>query len=690
MIYQSLYRKYRPQHLDEVVGQEHILNVLYNSLTKDMISHAYLFCGPRGTGKTSIAKLFAQSINCEQAGTVACGVCDNCLEGSAGTHPDIVEIDAASNNGVDEIRGLIDKVKYTPLLGKYKVYIIDEVHMLSQGAFNAFLKTLEEPPAHAVFILATTEIHKVIPTIVSRCQRYDFTNINDDAIAKRLNFILDEEGVKAEQGVTQLIASLSSGALRNALTILEQAIIIADPIITLKQIHETNGIITSSQKKRIFTAIVGKDIQPLLNEVSNLLEVSVNIERLMMDLIKTLKDTLVFKYTRNDTYSDYSEKSLIEYMAQHVSIEDLMKMINVLLEYIDKMKFTQNQSSYLELAVISLFNTNNKDFVEEGIEASSINKIQSVIFDNSSDNTLDVSISKIETSDADLTASSSELEEVMDDYEDIEIELIEPYNTSLNTEPSVDTSETQYNVTKPVLSDETEDAVVEKNTDMSQEMKQTFTNNHNDGEKEDVLNTQNPLSDETETEVSPSSETAKTEEDSMSLDQSDSHMSEKEIPVKNIDSNTLLRYMVSANKDLRFKDEIFFKDVQSYKNDFTWARCARLIINGDLVLSGAKFVMISLDNELEAKEVLEERTRFEMLNFSEEIFKERKHILSCTKTDYNEAVKNFIQLNAQGALPQPFDDSYFIEEHKEIEASAKDQRIDVLKDLFGDKLEIVE
>lgn len=357
MSYQSLYRKYRPAHLDEVVGQEHVVNVLKNSITKNKISHAYLFCGPRGTGKTSIAKLFARAVNCENPDQVICGTCDNCLAVADGTHPDLIEIDAASNNGVDEIRGLIEKVKYTPILGKYKVYIIDEVHMLSQGAFNALLKTLEEPPSHVVFILATTEIHKVLPTIISRCQRYDFNRIGEVDIAKRLDYVLNNENVEAEQGVSKLIASLSGGGLRNALTILEQAIVLADDQITVNQIYDTNGIITDQDKINLFDSIREQQMEALVNQIAMMNEKSVNIDRLMMDLVGGLKDSIIYSHTKSDSLVNENSLMFIHYLAETLQVHERLKVIEKLLSYTDKMKFSQNQSIYFEVAMVDIFNS---------------------------------------------------------------------------------------------------------------------------------------------------------------------------------------------------------------------------------------------------------------------------------------------------------------------------------------------
>ncbi|MBK2402234.1 DNA polymerase III subunit gamma/tau [Erysipelothrix sp. strain 2 (EsS2-6-Brazil)] len=380
MSYQSLYRKYRPSHLDEVVGQEHVVHVLKNSITKDKISHAYLFCGPRGTGKTSIAKLFARAVNCENPDQVICGTCDNCKAVADGTHPDLIEIDAASNNGVDEIRGLIEKVKYTPILGKYKVYIIDEVHMLSQGAFNALLKTLEEPPSHVVFILATTEIHKVLPTIISRCQRYDFNRIGEVDIAKRLDYVLEKEDVEAEQGVSKLIASLSGGGLRNALTILEQAIVLADDQITVAQIYDTNGIITDQDKIRLFNSIQEQNMETLVNQIAMMSEKSVNIDRLMMDLISGLKDSIIYSHTNSETLVNENSLMFIQYLAKSLQVQERLQVIDKLLGYMDKMKFSQNQSIYFEVAMVDVFNSfnhkkNNVNLNQQSQEAMTAEEI---------------------------------------------------------------------------------------------------------------------------------------------------------------------------------------------------------------------------------------------------------------------------------------------------------------------------
>ena len=242
MSYKALYRTYRPMTFDEVAGQKHIVQTLKNALRENKIAHAYLFCGPRGTGKTTMARIFAKALNCETEFGNPCNHCENCVAITEGRHPDVIEIDAASNRGIDDIRDLVSKVKYSPILGRYKVYIIDEVHMMTNEAFNALLKTLEEPPENVVFILATTEPYKLMPTILSRCQRYDFTKVSDGDIYNRLFDILQNENIQIEEDALSMLVSLADGGVRDALSMLDQAIAYCGNNITLKAIQDLYGL----------------------------------------------------------------------------------------------------------------------------------------------------------------------------------------------------------------------------------------------------------------------------------------------------------------------------------------------------------------------------------------------------------------------------------------------------------------
>lgn len=366
MTYQSLYRKYRPSRFEDVVGQGPIVTALSNAISTNKLSHAYLFTGPRGTGKTTMAKLLAKAINCENEDAVICGVCNNCLQANDNTHPDIVEIDAASNNGVDDIRGLIERVKFAPILGKYKVYIIDEVHMLSIGAFNALLKTLEEPPSHVVFILATTEIHKVLPTIISRCQRYDFARINDQEISSLLDKIASYEKREIEPGASNLIASLSSGGMRNALTILEQAMVLNEGRITRDSIYNNNGMVMPIEKIALFENLKDPDITKLLDVVNKVLDKSVDVQRLTMDIVRGLKDSLVYTYTHNLNYINVADIEFIEYVSNSYKKEKIIEMMNLLLEYNEKLKFSSSPAVHFEIAFVELFNkTSQQEQVTE-------------------------------------------------------------------------------------------------------------------------------------------------------------------------------------------------------------------------------------------------------------------------------------------------------------------------------------
>ena len=359
MAYKALYRTYRPNSFDEVAGQSHIVQTLKHAIEQNKIAHAYLFCGPRGTGKTSIAKIFAKTINCESKDNRPCTKCDNCLAVQEGNHPDIIEIDAASNNGVEEVRNLIEKVKYAPIKGKYKVYIIDEVHMMSTGAFNALLKTIEEPPEHVIFILATTEPHKVLPTIISRCQRFDFTKVSKEEIVERIKFILNNENINCEEEVIDTIAQLSDGGLRDALSILDQCIAYAQNNIKIKHINEIYGITTIQEKLAIFDYIFKKDAKTLLEKINQLCEKGIDIKRLTFDLIEILKESIIYEYAKDSSLLHKLSDEEVKMFIENRTTQERFEMIHVLMETYDKYRTAANINSYFEVCMLQLLDTSN-------------------------------------------------------------------------------------------------------------------------------------------------------------------------------------------------------------------------------------------------------------------------------------------------------------------------------------------
>lgn len=378
MSYTALYRKYRPSNFSNVVGQKVVVNILKNSLMTGHISHAYLFAGPRGTGKTSIAKIFAKAVNCLDFHNDICGKCENCINLEK-NDIDIIEIDAASNNGVEEIRTIRDNVKLLPSFCKYKIYIIDEVHMLSTGAFNALLKTLEEPPSHVIFILATTEMNKIPLTVLSRCQRFDFTRLSVDDISSRLKFILNSENKSLSDDVINYISTVSDGGLRDAINLLDQVLSLENDNVTIDNIDDLNGNISKSIVNNLLNCLINSDYTEILNIINMLSSKGRNFNDLVDKMLILIRDISINKEVSNYFDKDYSTL-LTKYNINHNQIMLLTKILN---ELKTELKNSSDQKLLVEIYFLNLSNKVNEN--DQNIFSSNDVKINSQ-FINASNN----------------------------------------------------------------------------------------------------------------------------------------------------------------------------------------------------------------------------------------------------------------------------------------------------------------
>ena len=397
-MHKALYRVYRPKTFGDVVGQEHIVKTLKNQIKNNNIGHAYLFSGTRGTGKTSTAKIFARAVNClNPINEEPCNECEICIDTLNDNIMDIVEIDAASNNSVDDIRELRESVKYTPSKAKYKVYIIDEVHMLSQGAFNALLKTLEEPPSYVIFILATTEPHKIPATILSRCQRFDFKRVSSKDIASRMSYICKKENIEAEEKALSLIARNSQGALRDALSILDQCMSFGNEKIEYNDVIELLGTVNIDELFELSQSIIDENTKKSLEILNEFIIWGKDIRNLINDLIDHFRNLMVCKVSKDlDEIISLPEESIerLKEQSQNVNINDLIRILNILSETQDSMKSSSNTRILAEVTIMKIaqpmFDESKEALIkrienlEEKIESGNI-KVSTVQIEQSKD-----------------------------------------------------------------------------------------------------------------------------------------------------------------------------------------------------------------------------------------------------------------------------------------------------------------
>ena len=361
MSYTALYRKFRPSTFDQVKGQDHIVQTLKNQINANRIGHAYLFCGTRGTGKTSVAKIFAKAVNCEHpVDGSPCNECETCRGITNGSAMNVIEIDAASNNGVDNIRQIRDEIQYSPSSGKYTVYIIDEVHMLSIGAFNALLKTLEEPPAYVIFILATTEPHKIPITILSRCQRYDFKRISIDTIAARLSELMEKESIEVEDKAIRYVAKAADGSMRDALSLLDQCIAFyLGQKLTYDNVLDVLGAVDNEIFSRLTRSVIDSDVTTSLNILDEIIMQGREPGQFVNDFIWYLRNLMLIKTSDDDEIMEVIDASAerieaLKEEAQMVNVDVIMRYIRILSELSGQIKYSSQKRVLIEIALIKL------------------------------------------------------------------------------------------------------------------------------------------------------------------------------------------------------------------------------------------------------------------------------------------------------------------------------------------------
>ena len=444
-MYQALYRKYRPLDFDSVVGQDSIVKTLKNSIINNNFSHAYMFFGSRGTGKTSISKIFARDVNClKPKDGLACQKCDNCLDSFSKECVDIIEIDAASNNGVDEIRELRSNIHLVPNRLKYKVYIIDEFHMLSDGAFNALLKTLEEPPEHVIFILATTDPQKVPETIVSRCQCFSFKRISDDVIYEKLKYIVDKEKIKIDDAVLKKIAMLSDGGLRDAIVSLDKLVSYTNNKITLDDFNDLNGIISDEDILKFLNDIFSFKINEVLLSINDFNSCGKNLIQIIIQIINYCRDLLVDYYVSN--------KSL------DFDVDLLQDFTNLLNEKLNDIKKSGNTKIYIEMLILQFIKSKSKsnNNVKEEIAEKIVDKKENPV-ENDDTDIRDKKVSSHSTNNnikKDVVKKEVVIEEDNNEY-DVETPVIRKI-LNIDEINADRINNTFCNATKPLLNKEKE------------------------------------------------------------------------------------------------------------------------------------------------------------------------------------------------------------------------------------------
>lgn len=640
MSYKALYRSYRPQTFGEVAGQEHIVTTLKNAIKENRISHAYLFAGPRGTGKTTVAKLLAKALNCTGENP-PCDQCPNCKAITVGEHPDVIEIDAASNNGVDEVRDLIDKVKYAPINGKYKVYIIDEVHMMSTGAFNALLKTLEEPPAHIVFVLATTEPHKILPTIISRCQRFDFKKVENHDIISRLEYVLKSENKKYELPALESVAKLAEGGMRDALSILEQCLAYNNEL-TVESVNMVYGLLSMENKISFIKQLLSKDIKGVLTSLDNMLSGSIDIKRLTFDLVDVLKDIIIYKNTQDVSILFVLTQQDVDNLAPYILVEEAFEIIDILIEASSHYSQSLDANTYFELAMLKICNRikeENKLAIDNSKAIEQVNILP--VKDTAK------AIPVVEETD-------SLPEEVIED-EIIEEELnkgVIEYDPEIEESIPEELKAKADDITETVVPEEVAEGTLEtviSNSDVSL-----------------------PVGEDISQEIDENTIVNKSPENI------------------EVSFSDILNILVQADRRVLNDIKEKWTVIARYRFNLNTAKFASMLCDGKPVAAAPGGIIVAFEHQPNVNEVNETQNYYQLKNFLKEVLGENYDFIAIKNSLWPDMRSKYIDMNRAGTLPAPEPIVlHHIGEFKEKRAELNDAQA-MAVELFGDLVEFEE